>query len=412
MNRNGLPRVVNTLIDRIADSPMSPIGRLAARRLGAPAPTGSVPETKFAEAPVRVLIAPVNYSGQGLAWARALEKSDEEISARNMAIDVPGGFRFDADTVVPVGTYHNDPDWQRRQLAAARSATHVLIEAEEPPFGRLLGRSVARQAAALIDAGVNVAFLGHGTDVRLPSRHVADNPLSYYSDPSIYMPRAEQLAARNIALLVDSRRPLFVSTPDLLLDLPGATWLPVVVDRNRWSAPRRPRAIGSPLRVAHAPSVASAKGTPMIMPALEKLEAEGVITLNLLQGIPSKEMPAAFANADVLLDQFRAGSYGVAACEAMASGCVVVGQVSRQVRDAVLQETGMELPIVEATPASLEQVLRDLAAAPDLPRRQGTSRAFANSIHDGSRSARTLIETWIKPLESTTRKDPEDASRS
>lgn len=391
---------------------MSLIGRLAARRLGAPAPAGSVPATHFEGSAIRLLIAPVNYSGQGTAWARALEERDPEISARNMAIDVPGGFSFDADLIVPVGTYHNDPDWQRRQFEAALSATHVLIEAEEPPFGRMLGRSVRAQATALIDAGVDVAFLAHGTDARLPSRHIAANPMSYYADDSVYTPRAEAVAQRNIELITQSGRALFVSTPDLLDDLPSAVWCPVVVDLKRWHAPREPRPAAAPLRVAHAPSVAAAKGTPLIMPALERLESEGVIELTLLQGVSSAHMPEAFARADVVLDQFRVGSYGVAACEAMAAGCVVVGQVSDAVRETVRESTGHELPIVEATHASLEGVLRSLAAGTDLEPLRSASREFIARVHDGQLSAQRLIDAWLRPASAPTRKDPNGASRS
>ena len=412
VNRNDLPHLVNVAIDAIADAPMSPLGRIAAKRLGRPAPRGSVPATTFDARPRRVLIAPVNYSGQGTAWARSLEAADPTISARNMAIDVPGGFSFDADVVVPVGTYHNDPDWQRRQFDAASRATHVLIEAEEPPFGRLLGRSVGAQARALIDRGVDVAFLAHGTDVRLPSRHMAGNEWSYYSDASVYAPRAETLAARNIALVVESGRPAFVSTPDLLIDLPDATWCPVAVDPGRWAADRAPREAKRPLRVAHAPSVAAAKGTALIMPTLERLQAEGVIELDLIRGVPSGRMPAAFAAADVVLDQFRAGSYGVAACEAMAAGCIVVGHLSTQVRDEVRSRTGSDVPILDATPTTLDAVLRELAADADIDARRAAMTEFVGSVHDGRLSAHVLIDGWIGPAAPEDQKEPSLASRS
>lgn len=396
MNRNHLPSWINRLIDLIADAPMSPLGRLAARRLGRPAPRGSVGTTSFDERPIRLLVAPVNYSGQAYAWARALEAGDADISAHNMAIEVPGGFDFTADLLVPVGTYHNDADWQRRQFEAATRATHVLIEAEEPPFGRLMGRSVSAQAQALIDRGVDVAYLAHGTDARLPSRHMRDHPLSYYSDPAVYVPRAEQLAARNIALLTGSGRTVFVSTPDLLSDLPDAFWCPVVVDPRRWAAEgRRERQAGAPLRVAHAPSVAAYKGTPLIMPALERLQAEGAIELDLIQGVPSAEMPARFAAADVVLDQFRTGSYGVAACEAMAAGCVVIGQVFDRVRRDILGATGLQLPVIEATTDTLEDVLRRLIATPDLSRERARSVEFVSAVHDGQHSARVLRQHWV-----------------
>lgn len=395
VNRNTLPSWVNRRIDALADAPMSALGRLAARRLGTPAPVGSVPATTFDERPTRVLITPVNYSGQGIAWARALERAEPAISARNMAVDVPGGFSFASDLVVPVGTYHNDPDWQRRQMDAASRATHVLIEAEEPPFGRLLGRSTAAQARALTQRGVNVAFLAHGTDVRLPSRHIERSAWSHYSDPEIYAPRAETLAARNIAMLQDSGRPLFVSTPDLLLDLPTASWCPVVVDPARWASPRTPH--DGPLRVAHAPSVGPVKGTGLILPILERLEAEGVLRLELVQGVPSAEMPAVFARSDVVIDQFRIGSYGVAACEAMAAGCLVVGHVDAEVRETVARAGVGALPILEATPDSLEDVLRDLAGRESLDLHRAAGHAFVDALHDGRASAQVLLGQWIDP---------------
>ncbi|WP_053354042.1 glycosyltransferase [Leucobacter musarum] len=396
VNRNRLPHWVNWAIDRLADAPMSPLGRIAARRLGRPAARGSVLATEFDQKPTRVLIAPVNYSAQGIAWARALERAENDISARNMAIDVPGGFSFDADLVVPQGTYHNDPDWQRRQFAAAAQATHVLIEAEEPPFGRLMRRSVGAQARALAEAGVSVAYLAHGTDARLPSRHIEHNPLSYYADDAVYLPRAEQLASRNIALVESSGRPAFVSTPDLLVDLPNAVWCPVTVDPERWAArSRSERRPGAPLHVVHAPSVAAYKGTPLIVPVLERLREAGIITFELIQGVPSSEMPAKFAAADVMLDQFRAGSYGVAACEALAAGCLVIGQVSDQVRSAVRDASGDELPITEATPATLEAALRSLAQDPDLRAARARGIAFVRHVHDGAFAARALLDHWI-----------------
>ena len=395
VNRNAIPRWGNAVIDAIADAPMSPIGRLAAKRLGSPAPRGSVRTTRFDDRPRRVLIAPVNYSGQGTAWARALERADSRISARNMAVDVPGGFSFAADLVVPVGTYHRDADWQRRQFDAASAATHVLIEAEEPPFGRMRGRSVAAQVQALSDRGVDVAFLAHGTDVRLPSRDTAENEWSHYADPAVYAPRAQTVAARNIDIVQGSGRPVFVSTPDLLADLPGATWCPVVVDPQRWTAHRSRRDPARPLRVAHAPSVDAVKGTQLIMPVLERLKSAGVIELDLVRGVASDDMPHVFAEADVVLDQFRLGSYGAAACEAMASGCIVVGNVSDRVRAAVRERAGQAVPIVQATPPTLEAVLNSLALEADLDARRPAGVEFVGAVHDGTLSARVLIEEWI-----------------
>jgi len=57
------------------------------------------------------------------------------------------------------------------------------------------------------------------------------------------------------------------------------------------------------------------------------------------------------------------------------------------VRDA----SGLEIPIVSATPATLEGVLRDIVARPDHYRAVAAQGpAFAATMHDGSRSAAAL----------------------
>lgn len=402
-NRNTLPRIVNAAIDHVAKHPMGLLGRLAARRLGRPNAAYSTavttfPAASFSDRAVRVLIAPVNYSGQGREWARALEQHNPAITARNMAIEVPAGFAYKADLEVPVPTYQNDRHWQLRQMEAAAQATHLLLEAEEPPFGRLLGRSTARQLEALIDRGVDVAFMCHGTDIRLPSRHLERTPWSMYGDPSVYTPRLEYLALRNKELLDHFERTVFVSTPDLLADVENAYWCPVVVDPERWRFPQDHKTpINGPLRVVHAPSVAALKGTPLVMPTLERLHDEGIINYQLISGVSSSQMPAVYHEADILLDQFRAGSYGVAACEAMAAGCLVIGHVLNDVRETVQQSASRSLPIVEATAGTLEAVLRALADDhQELRAKQAESVDFVRNLHDGRFSAGVLAQQWIR----------------
>ncbi|WP_158000085.1 hypothetical protein [Salinibacterium sp. PAMC 21357] len=379
---------------------MSLFGRVAARRLGTPETPGSTAVTTFPPSEQRVLIAPVNYSGQGRAWSAAIEHAAPSIAARNMAIDVPGGFSFVSDLLVPVSVYHNDRLWQRRQLdAVASHATHVLVEAEEPLFGRLMRRDLRRQIEALRERNVHIAFMAHGTDIRLPSRHVTRTPWSLYNDHAVYTPRLEYLAKHNREILDRSGGPVFVSTPDLLADVSNGIWCPVVVDVSRWQNIERTRCSSeNKLRVVHAPSASVNKGTPLVLPVLDRLHQEGVIEFSLVSGVASEDMPAVFHKADVLLDQFRAGSYGVAACEAMAAGAVVVGHVIDDVRDVVKETTGIELPVIEATPDTLEQVLRGLAADRNrLDDIRDAGVGFVSEVHDGRLSAHVLIDSWLKP---------------
>lgn len=107
-------------------------------------------------------------------------------------------------------------------------------------------------------------------------------------------------------------------------------------------------------------------------------------------------MAQAYASADILLEQFRLGSYGATAIEAMAAGRVVVGHVLPAVRAHVRRETGFELPIVEATPDTLSETLTRLVSDPDGMREVGAQgREFVTAVHDGRLSAAALLEHWI-----------------
>ncbi|QEO13552.1 glycosyltransferase family 4 protein [Agromyces intestinalis] len=395
--RASLPKPVNRLIDHVADHPDGLLGRLAARSLGSFGPDDIPPPTAAPDTPVRVYIAPTNYAAQGWSWARALEAvPGGRIGARNMAVEVPGGFDFPADTEVPVPVYARSVDWQRAELAAVSAFTHVLVEAERPLFGRLFSRDLLAEARVLREAGLSTAYLAHGTDVRLPSAHRELTPWSPFADAELYVDRLEREASRNRRLLAELGRPTFVSTPDLLIDVPGAHWCPVVVDLDRWREPEPPGVRERPI-VVHVPSKSTIKGTQLIEPAMRELDRAGVIEYRSVSGVPSERMPELYRTADIVLDQFRLGSYGVAACEAMAAGRVVVGHVVDSVRAAAAAAgDGVALPIVEATPDTVGEVVASLAADTERMRRLGAAGiAFVEAVHDGRCSARALVDHWI-----------------
>lgn len=398
-HRSKLPRWVQRLMESAARNPDGFVGRIAGRLLGGggPAPTTSVPD-----AGTRVYIAPTNYAGQGFRWARALEEFGTDVAARNSAIELPGGFAFPADTLVPIASVNASGEWAEAEWEAARQFTHVLVEAERPMFGKRFQRDLAAEITALGDAGLSVAFLCHGTDIRDPERHAELTPWSMYPED----PRTAQLQAdarANAALIAGFDLPVFISTPDLVADVPDAFWCPVVVDVERFRAPEPPSFSGRPLRIAHAPSDPLVKGSNYIEPALAPLIASGAVEYTLITGTPSALMPAAFAAADVVIDQFRAGSYGVAACEAMAAGRVVIGHVMPFAREYVRAQSGLNLPIVEAAPDTLLAVVEEILADPDRARRiAADGPEFVEAVHSGRLSAATLLEHWITDIGSGT----------
>src|SRR5690554_5871976 len=192
-------------------------------------PQPAVPPT-----PVRLYIAPANFAGQGHAWARVAERLPG-VGAVSMAFVRPGGFAFDVDDAVPEAIYAGSRRWQRRRRELLPRFSHVIIEAGRPLLGHLMGADPFAEARWLGARGVEVAMLCHGSDIRLPSRHRELEPFSPFTDDWELTPVLEEQAARLAARLEELAGPVFVSTPDLLIDVPGAAWLPVVVDVERWT---------------------------------------------------------------------------------------------------------------------------------------------------------------------------------
>ena len=347
--------------------------------------------------PVRLFIGPVNYAGQGYQWGRAVEATDK-VSARNYVHDGNNVLHYPADYTVSWRTTEHSRAWQRAMAdTLAEHYSHVLIEACYPVLGGMYSGDMRRQIALMRDAGLKVAFVGHGTDVRLPSRHAELDEWSYFRDAEWVDPElVEPVVADNLQLIADTGAPVFVSTAGLLLDLPDAHFLGVIINPERWAndAPLLER---ERIKVVHAPTNPIPKGTTYVAPVAQKLHDEGLIEYIELQGIPNHEMPAVFADADVVLDQFRSGDYGVAACEVMASGRVVLAHVSDQVRDEVARHAGMPLPIHETTVESVEATLRDIAARREHYRelaRKGPE--FVQRLHDGSFSRNALMQNFLE----------------
>ncbi|WP_341934953.1 hypothetical protein MRBLWO14_000557 [Microbacterium sp. LWO14-1.2] len=392
-HRSSMPQWMNRVLEEPARNPDGFIGRLTMTMLGMSS-SGEV--TDVPQTAIRVFIAPTNYSGQAFQWARALESADADIGARNMAEELPGGFAFPADTLVPFAVAQGSGSWAAAEWKAVTGFTHVLIEAERPIFGRRFGRDLSAEIEAMERAGLSVAFMCHGTDVRDPDDHARRTPWSLYPED----PRTETLrvdAERNRALLDRWQRPTFVSTPDLLADVPRGVWCPVVVDADAFARDGVRTRDGS-ARIVHAASAPLQKGSHYIVPALQPLIEDGVVDYELVTGVPSSQMPGVFADADIVIDQFRAGSYGVAACEAMAAGCVVIGHVLPEVREHVHAATGMPLPIVEATPDTLAAAVRGLIDDPERMRALATAGPdFVRKVHSGRASARVLMDRWLSP---------------
>lgn len=368
--------------------------RLASGPAAIPPPV-DVPAT-----PVRLYIAPANYAGQAFRWARAVEEHLDGVGARNTATVT--GYGYPADRAVPALTHTLSRRWQARERDAVRRFTHVIIEAERPLFPRLGDGDPFTEARDLAARGLRVAMLSHGSDLRSPSAHAARSPWSPFTDPDWKdVPVLEERTRHNgagLAALHEEGIPLFVPTSDLLLDAPYATWCPITIDPVPWRHEAPPMERRVPV-VVHAPSHGVIKGSAVVESVLTGLAARGLIEYRRAQGIPHREMIAFYQDADVIVDQLRIGNYATAACEAMAAGRVVVSHVDEQVRGHVRAETGREIPIVEANPDTLEEVVVRLVEDREEARAAAArGPAFVDGLHDGLGAARALSGFLGRPL--------------
>lgn len=339
----------------------------------------------------RLLIAPANYAGQAHLWAQALRTRDPDTWAENLRVGDP---RFKSDMTVENTTFRGDLDWRIRwRKKVLADYTHVIVEANLPVLGKIAGRGIAH-ARELQREGKHVALLSHGSDARIPSVHAQREPWHSYGALSTQQLDAfERTSTANGIDYAQFEGTVFVSTPGLLEFIPAGTWLPLVIEPDRWAGSLRPLREDRPT-VAHIPS-STQKGSHMIDPILQAMHDAGEIEYLRVEGIPHDQMPAMYQSADFMVEQFGIADYSVAACEAMAAGCVVVSRVADRVRSHVLEKTGLELPVVEANPETLADVVRtlmtDTSAAEAIRQR---SLEFVRTVHDG-RLAADVLTRWV-----------------
>jgi len=361
--------------------------RRAHRRL-APRP---LPASRAASR--RLLVGPRNGNGQAWAWAQAVEARAEDVEAIAVALrSAPGTPQQDVAVDVRV----RPEDWGSRRWSqwwaqhVLGHFTHVLMETGWPALGRVNGDDAFADLPVLREHGLRAGLIFRGSELRDPRAHAARERHSPFADPRDPLTaRLQEGVDRLHAQLAGCDDvPCFVTTLDLLDDLPRAQWLPHVLDLERW-APGPPILRRRCPVVVHAPTRESLKGSRAVDAACESLAAAGRIEYRRLRAIAFTEMPAVLRAADVLVDQVvDVGSYGALSLQAMATGRLVVANVSDRVRGRL----SAELPIVQATPDTLDEVLEDvIARRADHAALAAAGRRHAERFHSGAHSAGTLL---------------------
>jgi len=336
----------------------------------------------------RLLIGPVNSAGQAWLWASALEREVPGLVAESLTTG-SGAFDFRVHRTGTYRQYRSDLRWQLELTAyTLREVTHVLFEAGRPMFGQQRGQMWTNDVPILDQAGIKHGLVFHGSEIRDPAQHRARYDFSPFRNPDDEL--TQRLQAANDVLrthLDEYEGPRFVTTPDLLEFVDGSTWLPLTVDVSEFASNQPVLEREVPV-VLHAPSASALKGSVYVDPVLTDLDARGLIKYQRVQGVPHSELAEMVRHAYIVVDQLLLGSYGVFACEAMAAGRVTVGHIADPVRDLL----PTNLPIAEATPDDLSEVIERLVAERDSARKVADAGPeYVRELHDGRKSVEVLL---------------------
>jgi glycosyltransferase involved in cell wall biosynthesis len=336
---------------------------------------------------VRLGLGPANYAGQAASFAQAITDARPDVSAEVFMYRGRRHFDFPADVFHDVAKLVA-PDVQMDQVRRILGRyTHLIADGFRPVFGYLNGKNIGADLPMLLAGGVKVALLAHGSEVRHPLRHLERIPHSHFRDaPDEFIEPLVATAELNRRVAEESGLPVFVTTPDLLEDLPWATWTPLVVDVESWRCDRPVMERKRP-RVLHVPSARWKKGSERVVPVLEEMDRRGAIELRLVEEVSWNGMREMVRDADVVIDQFTTGAYGTMSVEAMAAGRIAVAYLS----DGVKQAVGEDIPILNTTPDTLESALQGLLDDRDRAVKIGLASVdFAHKYHSGAWTARVL----------------------
>ena len=348
--------------------------------------------------PFHLLIGPTNSAGQANQWSRVLSRQGYPSQSLRISNDVENEW-FMSDLIIPRLTWTTLPGRTALARMIVSNYKGILIESMRPLFSlHTLRDYSAFQTFDDIDllkkSKVKVGIVFHGSDIRDTQAHAQREMFSPYGTPSteltLLQSRAREFreAGRQASKM---HIPVFVTTPDLLLDIPEAHWLPIVIDVEHFVSAGRmrlPWSDKSPMKVLFQPSRGWLKSSAFVEPILERLSNEGVIQLIPNDQIAHDLMADRMASADLIIDRFD-GIAGVTSMEALAVGRVVIANIAKW----AYKGAEATPPVLHATPDTLEATLRDVALKREAFAWDTTKGlAYVQRWHDGRESAARIVK--------------------
>lgn len=136
---------------------------------------------------------------------------------------------------------------------------------------------------------------------------------------------------------------------------------------------------GKILKIIHAPSNEEYKGTKYILRTVEQLKKEFEFDFRVVSDIKAEDLYREIKNSDLVIDQMLVGFYGLLSIESMAMGKPVVCYI----REDIIRNSPADMPVFNANPDTLYDVLKKILDNPELLNSAGEkSRIYAEKYHD------------------------------
>lgn len=138
------------------------------------------------------------------------------------------------------------------------------------------------------------------------------------------------------------------------------------------------------------------KGSQYVYRAFERLKSEGYnIEYVYLNNIKSSDMRYYQIQADIVVEQLIYGWWGSTGVETMSLGKPVICYLRRSWKEFFFKQFPeySKLPIIEASPKNIYEVLKELIINPELREKKGKeSREFAKSYFNPDKNAKDFLD--------------------
>lgn len=268
-----------------------------------------------------------------------------------------------------------------------------------PAYHRL-GFSELDDLPALRALGKKIVVTFQGCDVRQREFCNLNYPVSACSDEHCAGRYCSEIAGtekqRQAEMFGRYAHKIFTVNPDLLRVLPPqAQFLPYAcVDLKQWYP--RLKNKSEKFVVLHAPTNRDIKGTKYILKAVAELEKKYKnLQFTLIENEPHEKVQELYLQADIAIDQLLVGWYGRFAVEMMSLGKPVICYIREEDLQFIPSQMAQELPIVNASQATIQQVLERLINDPgNLALIGEKGRAYVEKWHDPIKIAQKMKETY------------------